>query len=126
MRMSQHIRKNLFKAIAVQLVLIGMLVIVLPSVPAHASSSGISPEGLPTANATPDNIKRILQIVFGIIGAFAVLNITLSGLKYITSAGDPQKTSEAKNGIVYSLVGLAIAITAEAIVAFVVTQVSGS
>jgi hypothetical protein len=42
--------------------------------------------------------------------------ITISGLRYVLSAGDPQKITQARNSIIYSLVGLAVAIAAEAIV----------
>lgn len=68
-------------------------------------------------------IHTILAVVWGIIGALALLMITVSGLRYITSAGDPQKASSAKNGIIYSLVGLIIAIMAEAIIAFVINRI---
>ena len=94
------------------------------SVQANGDQSDIEAGSLPTPDASQQTIKNILQILFGIIGAFAVLSITLSGLKYITSAGNEQKTAEAKNGIVYSLVGLAVAISAEAIVAFIITGAS--
>lgn len=82
----------------------------------------INPGELPVVQADTTSIKSILSIVFAIIGAFAFLSIVACGLKYITSAGDPQKASEAKNGIIYSLLGLVIALTAQAIVAFVVKQ----
>jgi hypothetical protein len=119
----QSTRKNFLKIIAPQLLLLGLLTVALPFAHAAADLSPISaggPNGLPHVTADQSNVSTILKIVFGIIGAFALLNITLSGLKYITSAGNPQKTSEAKSGIVYSVVGLVIAISAEAIVAFVV------
>lgn len=86
---------------------------------AHILASAISPEGLPQANTNTDTIKTVLSIVFVTIGALALLMITVSGLRYILSAGDPQKASKAKNGIIYALVGLAVALAAEAIVTFV-------
>ena len=88
----------------------------LPSSP----PTGISGVDLPHVAANSASIQTILGIVFGIIGALALLVITVSGLRYITSAGDPEKTAKAKNGIIYALVGLVVAISAEAIVAFVV------
>ena len=75
---------------------------------------------LPTPAANSDTLHTVLNIVFGTIGALSLLMITVSGLRYVLSAGDPQKTAQARNGIIYSLVGLTIAITAEAIVHFVI------
>lgn len=109
--------RNFFKLLTGPLVLLCLSIVMVPVV-AHAAA--VSPKGLPDVKADTDTIKTVLTIVFGVIGAFALLGITVSGLKYIMSAGDAQKTSEAKNGIIYSLVGLAVAISAEALVAFVV------
>jgi hypothetical protein len=75
---------------------------------------------LPNVPANEHALKTILGIVFGIVGAMALLIITVSGLRYILSAGDPQKTANARNTLIYALVGLVIAISAEAILAFVV------
>jgi len=85
-----------------------------------ASVINVSP--LPQVQ-TSTVIPTILSIVFGIIGALALLFITISGLRYITSAGDPQKAVQSRDGIVYALVGLAIAISAEAIVSYYVGQI---
>lgn len=88
--------------------------------PPSASDPNANKCGLPQVNATQSTLKNIIQIALGVIGAFALLSMTLSGFKYITSGGSPEKTSEAKKGIIFALVGLMIAIMAEAIVAFVV------
>jgi len=79
----------------------------------------ISDKGLPKAQADSPEVQQIIGIMLGIIGAISLLVITLSGLRYILAAGDPQKISKAKNGIIYALVGLVIAIIAEALVAFI-------
>ena len=150
MRILRNLKKNIPKAVIATALLVSLLAVAMPPAPSLAApddkggkaaakkkpakpddttikatgdQSDISGGSLPTPNADNSTIKTALEIVFGIIGAFAVLNITLSGLKYITSAGNEQKVAEAKNGIVYSLVGLMIAISAEAIVAFVVSGV---
>ena len=85
-------------------------------------ATDISAGHLPQPPAGQTELSTILSIVFGIIGALALLMITVSGLRYITSAGNPEKTSRAKNGIIYAIVGLVIAITAEAIVAYGVSN----
>lgn len=73
---------------------------------------------LPNADVS-QTLPTILGIVFGIVGALAVLYVTLSGFRYITSAGDPQKIAKAKNGILYALIGVVVAVLAEAIVVYV-------
>jgi hypothetical protein len=114
---------DILKVTLLRLAAFGALAVMLhPSHVAAATSTGISPNGLPDTSADDNTLQTVLQIFFGIIGAFAVLNITASGFKYITSSGDPQKTSEAKKGVAFALVGLAIAISAEAIVTFLVDK----
>ena len=88
-----------------------------------ASASVVNLSPLPQTADTSTIISTVLSIVFGIVGALALLFITISGLRYITSAGDPQKTAQAKEGIIYALVGLAIAISAEALVSFFIGKV---
>ncbi len=92
------------------------------SVILHILATSIQHGDLPTAHATQGTIKKVLDIVFSVIGALALLMITASGLRYILAGGDQQKVAKAKNGIIYSLVGLLIAISAEAIVSFVVKR----
>jgi hypothetical protein len=75
--------------------------------------------GLPVVGATSDNLARLLAITFGILAALTVLIIVIAGFKYVESQGDPQAIGRAKATIVYALVGLVLAISAEAIVAFV-------
>ena len=78
---------------------------------------------LPHGNAAPSDLKNILDIVFKTIGALTVLFIVLAGLRYITAQGDPAKVSQAKSAILYSLIGLVIAIMADAIVHFVIKNI---
>ncbi len=76
------------------------------------------PSNLPKAPASSNAIETILSVAFGIIGAIALLMIVLSGLRYVISGGSPDRMKQARDGIIYALVGLTIAITAEAIIGF--------
>jgi len=62
---------------------------------------------------------NILSIVVGIA---AILMVILSGFKYITSGGEAQKVANAKNSLIYALVGLIIAALAQIMVHFVINQ----
>jgi hypothetical protein len=67
-----------------------------------------------------DNLfKTIVQILGILAGVAAVIMIIVSGFRYITSGGDPQKVAGAKNALIYALVGLVIAALAQVIVHFV-------
>lgn len=68
-------------------------------------------------------LTTTMTIVFGLAGAISVLIITLAGIQYIISSGDPQKTAKAKNTIIYAIVGLAVALLGSAFVAFVVRRI---
>jgi len=77
---------------------------------------------LPHPNSTR-TIPTILNIVWGITGAVSVLIIVLAGFRYVTSQGDPSKTAQAKDTILYASIGLAVTILAFSIVTFVVNRV---
>ena len=74
---------------------------------------------LPNVAATSSELQTILQILFGIIGALAVLFIVIGGFSYVTSSGNPQAMQKARRTIMYSVIGLLVAVFAEAIVTFV-------
>jgi hypothetical protein len=78
---------------------------------------------IPQPDFTGDTIQNILQVVFGIIGAAALIVVILAALKYSLSLGDPQKTAQAKNALIYAGVGLAVSILAFSIVSFVLDTI---
>lgn len=78
---------------------------------------------IPTTSLSPGHVHTILQIVFALAGAIALIIIVLSGLRFILSSGDPQKTAQARNTIIYALVGLVICILSFSIVTFVVNKI---
>ena len=51
--------------------------------------------------------------------------LIIGGIRYVISGGDSKKVTDAKNTIMYAIIGLIIAILAYAIVNFVITAVGG-
>ncbi|MGH7193809.1 MAG: pilin, partial [Candidatus Saccharimonadales bacterium] len=90
--------------------------------PTASGLSAIDGSTLPHTVADQSSLTTIISVALGIIGAFALLIVTVSGLRYVLSGGNPEKTAKAKSALIYSLVGLAVAIAAEAIVTFVVKR----
>ncbi len=79
--------------------------------------------GLPVIDASSVQLQQILQIALGIFGAVAVLIIVIAGLKFVTSAGNPQSASKARSTILYAIIGLIVIAAAEIIVTFVLGNI---
>jgi hypothetical protein len=76
--------------------------------------------GLPMVQASNGNLTTLMGIVFGIIGAVAIIVIIIGAMNMSLAEGDAQKVARARQTVIFALVGLVIAISAEAIIAFVI------
>lgn len=77
---------------------------------------------IPQASLTDVSVKNAMRLAFGLAGGIALIVITLAGLKYVLSQGNPQETANAKNTILYALIGLVVSALAYSIVTFFVTE----
>lgn len=68
-------------------------------------------------------IQNVLNVIVALVGILAVLMIVISAILMATAAGDSGKIAKAKKGILYSVVGLAVAILSWAIINFVLAAV---
>ena len=64
-------------------------------------------------------VELVVNILSLIIGVAAVIIIIIAGIQYMLSTGDPTKVNNAKNAILYALVGLVIAVVARFVVPFI-------
>jgi len=85
-------------------------------------SGGSGAHGLSTASAG-DILNGVLTTVYWAGGVTAVIVIIISGIMYATSEGDANKVQRAKNGILYSIVGLVLIIMAFTITHFVIGRI---
>lgn len=74
-------------------------------------------------NKLSSTLKNVINLLTIIVGIIAVILIIINGLRFITSGGDSNSISAARNGIIYALVGLIIVALAQAIVRFVLAKV---
>lgn len=79
---------------------------------AKGSNTGVS--------SVPGVFDNIATTLLFVIGAVAVIMIIVAGFKYVTSNGNPQAVESAKSTILYSVIGIVVAILAYAIVRFIV------
>jgi glucan phosphoethanolaminetransferase (alkaline phosphatase superfamily) len=61
-------------------------------------------------------IKTVINTLLYILGALAVIMIIFAGFRYTTSGGDANAVTSAKKTLLYSVVGLIVAILSYAIV----------
>lgn len=66
--------------------------------------------------------KTVANVLLFIVGAVAVIMLIIGGLRYVVSQGDSSQVQSAKNTILYSVIGLLVAIFAFAIVNFVISS----
>ena len=64
--------------------------------------------------------RTITNVMLFIIGAISVIMLIIGGIRYVLSGGNQEKVAEAKNTILYAIVGVVVAILAFAVVNFVI------
>ena len=72
------------------------------------------------AENSGDLVNTIVNVMLYLLGAIAVIMIIVGGIMYTTSGGDAGNVKKAKDTILYSVVGLVVAILAFTIINFVV------
>ena len=78
------------------------------------------------APAVDNLITSIVNIFSVIVGLIAVIMIIYGGFRYITSGGDSTKVNNAKNTILYAIIGLIVVALAQVIVRFVLNRSQGA
>jgi len=67
-------------------------------------------------------IQNIVSTLMFALGAICVIVIIVGGIRYATADGDSGKITQARNTILYAVIGLVVALLAYAITFFVVGQ----
>lgn len=88
--------------------------------PADQIEGGVNAIGGGDSASLETNLETIVNILLFILGAIAVIMIVIGGIRYVTSNGESAAITSAKNTILYSVIGLIVAIMAYAIVNFVI------
>lgn len=127
--------KKILLAIVALAVVVGGVALAQPHAALAASSAqgeicqgvgGVSGgSGCTSGTQSLNNLaSTIINVFSAVVGVVAVIMLMVGGFKYVTSAGDSNKISSAKNTIVYAIVGLIIVALAQVIVQFVLSKVA--
>jgi hypothetical protein len=82
--------------------------------------------GIPKVDASDTALQQVVGSVFLAIGSIAVFFLLVGAARYVTANGEQQKISQAKNTILYALVGVALSATGFTIVQFIIGKVNGN
>ncbi|MBQ3352771.1 hypothetical protein IJG89_00235 [Candidatus Saccharibacteria bacterium] len=122
--------KNVLK-----LILPTLIAVVFGVVLVSSASALTLQEGAEAARCTgcPANLfgntgvfKQVTNTILYIVGIIAVIMLIIGGIKYVVSGGDAKKVTDAKNTVLYAIIGLVIAFLAFAIVNFVISALPNS
>mgnify|MGYP000956283259 CR=1 FL=1 len=85
------------------------------------------------ANGTSSNLfgeggifQTIANTLIFLIGAVSVIFLIIGGLRYVISQGDKSGVEQAKNTILYSVIGIVVAVVSFAIVSFLLSALAKS
>lgn len=79
-----------------------------------------------TGNLKPEQvIMGLIQYALIFIGAIALIFVIYGGILYVTSGGDPEKTTKARNTLLYAIIGIVVVVLAYAIVTWASSWASG-
>lgn len=67
-----------------------------------------------------DFISTLMDVLIWVVGILAILMIIWGGMKYVLSGGSAEKITNAKNTILYAVIGLVVAIFAYAVITWLI------
>ena len=73
-------------------------------------------------NSITNVFRTVTNVLLFLVGAVAVIMLIVGGFRYVTSNGDQNSVTGAKNTIMYALIGIVVAFLAFAAVNFVTGQ----
>ena len=94
--------------------------------PAQAGANTAKGSGMPSELVGVNGVfTRITNTVLYAVGIISVIMLIYGGLRYVVSGGDSKKVTDAKNTIIYAIIGLIVSILSYAIVNFVINAIGG-
>ena len=89
-----------------------------------AGAAAARADGMPAELLGNEGIfTNITNTILYIVGIISVIMLIFGGLRYVVSGGDSKKVTDAKNTVLYAIIGLVIAILSYAIVNFVLNAI---
>lgn len=90
-----------------------------------AAEKLIDGDAFPQPAAGNEQLLGIINFIFGVSAAVAVLMIVVAGFFFVTARGNPETVSKARMTILWACIGLVVVVFAATIINFVVFRVTG-
>lgn len=93
----------------------------------EAGAAAARADGMPAELVGDTGVfTRLTNTILMGVGLISVIMLIFGGLRYITSGGDAKKVTDAKNTILYAIIGLIICVLSYAIVNFVLNTIGAA
>ena len=122
--------KNVLKLLLPVFIIGGLLLVGATSVSAMTLQEGAE---MARCDGCPRDLfgntgvfRQVTNTILYIVGISAVIMLIIGGIKYVVSGGDSKKVTDAKNTVLYAIIGLVISVLAFAIVNFVINALPSS
>ena len=85
--------------------------------PDHPGDVGFKdlPEGPQKGGALLDTIDGITDWIFAVLMLIAVIFLVMAAFQFITGGGNPEKLSEARQKLLYAIIGIGLAFAANGV-----------
>ncbi len=71
-------------------------------------------------------IQKITNVLLFLVGAISAIMVIIGGIRFIVSNGDAQATASARNTVLYSIVGVIVAVSAYGIINFTISAIDSN
>ena len=93
-----------------------------PGMANTAACKDVAQQGTSGANPVLKIFNAVVQILVIVIGAMAIIMLVVSGFRFVVSNGDANTVKGARSGLIYALVGVAVAVLGQLLVSFVLSR----
>lgn len=105
-------------------------VMISPVIPIYAQNQTFEPGELPSAAESGlrddnlfDFIASAIRVVLGVLGAILLVIIIYGGFLYATAAGNEERVTQARNTLVYAIIGIVIISAAWILSDFIISNI---
>lgn len=89
-----------------------------------AANVKVPVDNIPKVTVGDNTIAAALNATFIAVGAISMLFLLIGAVRYVTSNGDQSQITQAKNTLLYAVVGIVVSLSAFTIVQFALGQLS--